>query len=304
MTSPPPSTRVPRPRGATTTPSTARRSWPAIKEILLVLALFLAYKIGRLVADGHVSEALSNAQTVWQLERDLRLPSEAGVQDVIIHHRSLVRGANTYYAIVHFPATIACLVWMYLRRPTYYRWTRRILASLTVAALVLHLLMPLAPPRMLLNIGMIDTGQAYGPSVYGAPDSDALANQFAAMPSLHVGWALAVAIALITATRTRRRWAWLAHPIITLGVVVVTGNHYWLDAIVAAALLALVLVVLPRPEPQSMVALSASIRAPVEGTPPPVRCDVFNRPERIVDEARRALGQERGHYGPDNVASS
>uniref|UniRef100_UPI002615F043 phosphatase PAP2 family protein n=1 Tax=Mycobacterium sp. TaxID=1785 RepID=UPI002615F043 len=72
-------------------------------------------------------------------------------------------------------------------------------------------------------------------------------NQFAAMPSLHVGWALAVAIGLITATRSRWRWAWLAHPIITLFVVVATGNHYWLDALAAGGLLALVFAVMPRP---------------------------------------------------------
>src|SRR5689334_1265463 len=219
----------------------------AIREVILVAALFLAYKVGRLAADGHVSDALSNAQSMWAFERDLHLPSETGVQDLIIHHRSLVRAANMYYAFVHFPATIAGLVWLYLRRPAHYRWTRRLLASLTAAALVLHLLLPLAPPRMLLAIGMVDTGAAYGPSVYGPPDTDTLANQFAAMPSLHVGWALAVAIGLIGATRTGWRWAWLAHPIVTLFVVVATGNHYWLDAVVAGGLLTLVVAGLPRP---------------------------------------------------------
>jgi hypothetical protein len=74
-----------------------------------------------------------------------------------------------------------------------------------------------------------------------------MANQYAAMPSLHVGWALAVAIALIAAHRGRGRWFWLAHPLITLLVVVATGNHYWLDALVAVALLGAVLLILPRP---------------------------------------------------------
>jgi PAP2 superfamily len=228
-------------------PQPSPRVRTAIREVILVAVLFLAYKIGRLAADGHVSDALSNAQSIWSFERALHLPSEAGIQDAIIHHRSLVRAANMYYAFVHFPATIAGLVWLYLRRPVHYTWTRRLLAWLTAAALVLHLLLPLAPPRMLLDIGMIDTGAVYGPSVYGPPDTDTLANQFAAMPSLHVGWALAVAIGLITATRTRWRWAWLAHPVITLFVVVATGNHYWLDAVVAGGLLAFLLAVMPRP---------------------------------------------------------
>src|SRR5690349_11432808 len=118
-------------------PQPSPRVRTAIREVVLVVALFLAYKIGRLAADGHVSDALSNAQSIWGFERALHLPSEAGVQDAIIHHRSLVRAANMYYAFVHFPATIAGLVWLYLRRPAYYTWTRRVLASLTATALVL-----------------------------------------------------------------------------------------------------------------------------------------------------------------------
>ena len=77
--------------------------------------------------------------------------------------------ANTYYATVHFPATAAFLVWMFLRRPEYYRWARRSLAGLTAAAIVVHVLLPLAPPRMLTGTGMVDTGRLFGPTVYGDP---------------------------------------------------------------------------------------------------------------------------------------
>ncbi|GAB3960391.1 hypothetical protein GCM10027614_82130 [Micromonospora vulcania] len=95
---------------------------------------------------------------------------------------------------------------------------------------------------------MVDTGRAYGPAVYGPPDTDALSNQYAAMPSLHVGWAIAVAVALVAVTRGRPRWLWLAHPLATLLVVVSTGNHYWLDGIVAAIMLAAVCLLLPAPD--------------------------------------------------------
>jgi hypothetical protein len=212
----------------------------AVREILLVVVLFVAYKIGRLAADGHVGVALDNAQHVWQLERLLHLPSEYAWQQAVLGQEWLMRLANCYYAYVHFPATAVCLVWLYLRRPEHYVATRRLLAWLTAAALVVHLLMPLAPPRMIAAIGMVDTGRLLGPAVYGAPSADSLTNQYAAMPSLHVGWALAVAFALIGVTRGTVRWLWLAHPAVTLVVVVVTGNHYWLDAIVAAALLGVV----------------------------------------------------------------
>jgi hypothetical protein len=219
----------------------------AIREILLVAVLFLAYEAGRILAAGHVSGAMTNATRLWDIERLLRLPDEAGLQHLVIHRHLLVRAADSYYAYVHFPATAIALIWMYLRDPARYRWMRRVLAGLTAAALVVHTLIPLAPPRMLPLTGLVDTGRVYGPAVYGSPASDPLSNQFAAMPSLHVGWALAVAIAVIAATRGRWRWLWLAHPLLTLTVVVATGNHYWLDAIVAVAILAVVLLVVPRP---------------------------------------------------------
>jgi PAP2 superfamily protein len=219
----------------------------AIREILLVAVLFLAYQAGRILAAGHVSGAMANATRLWDLERTLRLPDESALQHLVIHRHLLVRAADSYYAYVHFPATVLALVWMYLRHPDRYRWMRWVLAGLTAAALVVHVLIPLAPPRMLPLAGLVDTGRVYGPAVYGSPDSDPLSNQFAAMPSLHVGWALAVAVAIITATHGRWRWLWLAHPLLTLTVVVATGNHYWLDAIVAVAILAVVFLLVPRP---------------------------------------------------------
>nr|WP_173079414.1 phosphatase PAP2 family protein [Phytohabitans rumicis] len=228
--------------------SGGRRERPrAIPELLLVAALFLAYKLGRLAVAGDISTAYANAGHIWDLERVLGLPSEAALQHAVLGHDWLVRAANLYYAGVHFPATAALLLWTYLRRPALYRWARTTLAWLTAAGFAVHLLLPLAPPRLLAATGMLDTGQALGPSVYGNPTSDVLANQFAAMPSLHVGWAAVVSIALIRASHGRWRWLWLLHPLATLAVVVVTANHYWLDAAVALALLgAIHLVRLPR----------------------------------------------------------
>ncbi|MFQ3557605.1 phosphatase PAP2 family protein [Streptomyces gramineus] len=211
---------------------------PLVREFLLVAGLFLVYKFGRRLAIGHTAEALHNAHRIWDLERTLHLPSEVDVQSALLHGDTLVHLANTYYATVHFPATVAFLVWLYLKRPAHYVWARRVLAVVTTAALVLPFTFPLAPPRMLAASGLVDTGRVYGPSVYGPPARDHLSNQFAAMPSLHFGWALMVAIGLIVATRSRRRWLWLLHPAVTLLVIVGTANHYWLDAIVATVMLA------------------------------------------------------------------
>jgi hypothetical protein len=237
---------------------------PLVRELLLVLGLFLVYKFGRQLANGHTDEAFRNADRVWDLERAVHLPGEGSVQGLLLHSETLVHIANTYYASVHFPATLALLVFLYLRRPRHYVWTRRVLAALTAAALVLHLTFPLAPPRMLAAAHLVDTAQVYGPSVYAArPDTDTMANQFAAMPSLHFGWALMVAIGLIVATRSRRRWLWLLHPLLTLLVIVGTANHYWLDSLVAAALLALAL---------------AAIRLPAAVTAPRLRRHLLPAP--------------------------
>ncbi|GID50800.1 inositol phosphorylceramide synthase [Actinoplanes capillaceus] len=210
----------------------------ALREFALIAVLFLVYKVARLAANGHVDEAFRNARAVWDAERWLRLPGELAAQQSLLGWDILVEAANSYYAYVHFPATAVCLVWLYRYRPAHYRWTRNVLVLLTGGALGVHFLVPLAPPRMLTETGMLDLGRLYGPAVYGPPETDQISNQYAAMPSLHVGWALVVAIALIAATTTRYRGLWLLHPAITLLVVVVTGNHYWLDALAAAALLA------------------------------------------------------------------
>lgn len=250
---------------------------PLVREFLLVVGLFLVYKLGRQAATGHVDEAFRNAGHVWDFERAAGLPGEGDVQGVLLHSETLIHLANTYYAAVHFPATVLFLVWLYWRHPHHYVWSRRILAALTGAALALHLLFPLAPPRMLAAAGLVDTGQVFGPTVYGAtPTTDTLANQFAAMPSLHFGWALMVAIGLVAAGRTRWRWLWLLHPLATLLVIVGTANHYWLDALVVSALLALALAAIPLYRPSRAVRLRgawppAAAAGFAAGVPAPAR---------------------------------
>ncbi|MGY6026939.1 phosphatase PAP2 family protein [Streptomyces spinosirectus] len=241
---------------------------PLVRELLLVAGLFLVYKFGRQLATGHTGEALHNGHRVWDLERALHLPGEGSVQSLLLHGDGLAQIANTYYATVHFPATAAFLVWLYLRRPAHYVWARRVLAAVTSAALVLPFVYPLAPPRMLAGTGLVDTAHVYGPSVYGPPSSDHLSNQFAAMPSLHFGWALMVAVGLIAATRSRWRWLWLLHPLVTLLVIVGTANHYWVDTLVATAMLGIALALVHRPHRTVSTAGRGSGRlAPAAGNP-------------------------------------
>jgi hypothetical protein len=214
-----------------------RRPHP-LREIALILVLFLAYKVGRLAVAGDLTEATENARSIWRAERWLHLPNEQVVQSVVLHSEVLTRLANEFYAFVHFPATAAFLVWMWLWRPSAYLGARRALAVVTALALVIHLAFPLAPPRLVPSLGLVDTAALVGPAVYGDPRTDTLTNQLAAMPSLHIGWALVIAITLIRCTRSRWRWLWGLHPTVTTLVVVATANHYWADGVAAGALAA------------------------------------------------------------------
>ncbi|TDC76980.1 phosphatase PAP2 family protein [Streptomyces hainanensis] len=257
---------------------------PLVRELPLIVALYLAYKFGRRAANGQFAEARDNAEWVWELERALRLPGEKLVQDLLLHSETVIRFVNVYYATVHFPAIVVFLVWMYWRRPGHFVWVRWVLTWLTGAALVLHLLFPLAPPRLFRPSRMMDTGVVYGPAVYDKPAADSMANQFAAMPSLHVGWAVFIAVALIVATRSRWRWLWLLHPLITVTAVVGTGHHYWMDGLVACAILAVVLAVLrpPRGAPRPS-APAARNPASADGPGPDPGTDAQGTGETALD---------------------
>jgi hypothetical protein len=219
----------------------------AVLELLMVLAMFEFYRYGRLLSRGETASAYAHALRVHHLEHNLHLPSEAMLQS-LVPSDALLHAANVYYFAVHFPTMIAFLVWGYLFRPrAEYYWARNLVALLTGAALVVHIAYPLAPPRMFPQWGFVDTMSSFGPNAY-AGTSGALANQFAAMPSLHIGWAALIAYVI---HRTGPRWlAWVAtvHLAITVLVVVVTANHYWLDGVVALMLLGVAVVVLPPPK--------------------------------------------------------
>jgi hypothetical protein len=149
------------------------------------------------------------------------------------------RAADVYYTGVHFPLIVLFLVWGFARRPApEYEWARNLLVLQTGTALMIHLAFPLAPPRMFPQWGFTDTMTVLGPSPYDGA-SGAIANQFAAMPSLHIGWAVLIAYVV---ARTGPRWlAWIAgtHAAVTVLVVVITANHWWLDGVVGVLLLVL-----------------------------------------------------------------
>ncbi|HYJ67980.1 MAG TPA: phosphatase PAP2 family protein [Nocardioidaceae bacterium] len=216
------------------------RVWPTVLlELVVVAGLFAAYRSARLLAGHSRATAVDNAHALLTWERALRLPGELDVQHLMLTSETITRLANVYYATVHFPLTVAFLVWLFIRNRDHYYRIRTSLALLTGLALSIHAAFPLAPARMLSGRGFVDTAAMYGPAVYSSPATDHLTNQFAAMPSLHFGWAVLVAHGIIRASRSRYRLLWIAHPVVTLLVIVGTANHYWADAAIAGGLLLL-----------------------------------------------------------------
>ncbi len=215
-------------------------------ELLMVSGLYAVYRLGRVLAADHAEAARAHARMVRHVEGVLRLPSEAAIQGGV-HSVRLLEAANVYYVSAHFPVTIAFLVWGFAVRPrAEYLWARRLLVVITLLGLVAHIAFPLAPPRMFPRWGFLDTMTTYGPSAYDGT-SGALVNQYAAMPSLHIGWA--VLIAVVVCRTGPRLLALLAclHAATTIAVVTVTANHWLLDGIVAVALLGVALLVVPQP---------------------------------------------------------
>ena len=171
----------------------------------------------------------------------MHLPSETTIQRLFLPHPLLIQFFNLYYDSLHFPVLLGCMAWLFVRRRDRYSRWRTTVVAFTGISLAVQLI-PVAPPRMLASTGLIDTAVRYHESVYstaGGFDPD----QLSAMPSVHVGWALLVAAAIITTVSSRWRWLALLYPCLTTLAVIVTANHFWLDGIVAAAILALVLAV-------------------------------------------------------------
>jgi hypothetical protein len=234
----------------------------ALLELGLVLLLFELYRLGRLLTRGEDAAAYAHALRVHHIEQMLHLPSEAMIQG-LVPSEALLHAANIYYVAVHFPSMIAFLVWGYLFRPReQYIWARNLVIALTGSALVVHIVYPLAPPRMFPQWGFADTMATLGPNAYGGA-SGAMANQFAAMPSLHIGWAALIAYVVY---RTGPRWlTWIAtaHLALTVLVVVVTANHYWMDGVIAVTILGFATLVIRPPAETSMRAQAGPVVLPM-----------------------------------------
>jgi hypothetical protein len=222
----------------------SRHPWaPAVsagaRELATVLLLYALWQYVDTLTFRQVHGAETHARWVWDAERWLHLPREQSVQHLVLPHGWLVQLFNGYYAIVHGPALIITLVWLFVRRREHYPRIRNCVVAVTALCLLVRLF-PVAPPRLLPDLGFVDTGFLYHQSVYGN-GAGGLSSLLAAMPSIHVAWAAIVTVGVLAGSTSRWRGLIVAHLVLTVLAVTVTANHWWLDGIVAVAFLWLAL---------------------------------------------------------------
>ncbi len=210
-----------------------RRRRPRLWEEVLFIGLsYVLYSLIRNGVPTHEVGARNRAEALYGVERALHMDIELAINHAVASVHWLSLAADYWYAIAHFVVTLAVLGWLYVRHPLRYRSARSVLLATNLIALVGFWDYSLAPPRMLAAHGFVDTvlrDQIWGS--WGTSGMAAASNQYAAMPSLHIGWALWSGIVVLALAR--RRWvraAGVIYPCTTLLVILGTANHFLLDA--------------------------------------------------------------------------
>ncbi|MFG2781407.1 bifunctional glycosyltransferase 87/phosphatase PAP2 family protein [Streptomyces prunicolor] len=214
-------------------------------ELLLIRVTYAAYQQVRLAATGGTNAggratAEHHGHEILSIERFLHIDIEHAVNHWVVKVDFLKDFFNFYYESFHFVVPLTVMAVLYWRRPVDYRWARSALGFATLLALVGFWLYPLAPPRLLPGLGIIDT--VHGVQDFSKPDYGtltALTNQYAAMPSLHFGWSLWCGVVIFAlAPKWWMKALGLLHPFFTVSAIVATGNHWVLDAAGGAAVVA------------------------------------------------------------------
>jgi hypothetical protein len=254
-----------------TAPRTRLRWWT---ELPLIILVYACYQAGRLLAREDVSGAVDHGLTILRVEKFLRINAEHPLNRLFTHHAWIGVPADFWYASLHYVVTPAVLVWMFRTHSVRYRMARTWLMTSTFIGLIGFILLPTCPPRLLsAGHGFVDTMAQY--SSYGwwggaasAPRGMGdMTNQYAAMPSLHVGWALWCGVMLWRHGRTRTaKTAGVVYPLVTTIVVMGTANHYFLDAVAGAAVMGVGLLLAPYVT-RAAERAEATLRARFAGVP-------------------------------------
>jgi len=214
------------------------------REAIYVAVFYGLYTLIRNVngAALSVSRATDHAEDVVRAERTLHVFTEHGIQQFFLRHTWAVRGLDVWYGTAHFIVTVGVLLWLFhVQKDRYHKW-RNVIFGTTFFALMGYLLYPLAPPRLLPeHYGFVDTLRTIGGIWdFNSKAVEDVSNQYAAMPSLHSGWAIWCALAIIPVLKHWWTRALITiYPATTITAIVATANHYWAD--VAGGILVFVL---------------------------------------------------------------
>lgn len=210
-------------------------------EVAILVVLDVVYERLRNLVPSHEIVATNRAEQVFRLTQRIHWDVELSINHWVASIDWLTAVCNYYYSFLNLPVTAGVLIWLFWRHPRFYRSARTVLVITTGIALTCFWLLPMAPPRLLHGAGFIDTLAGFhAPGSWGDESFAAHSNQFAAMPSLHCAWALWAGLCIFNLAK----WTWLrrlglVYPVCTLFVVVGTANHFVLDGVAGALVVAL-----------------------------------------------------------------
>jgi hypothetical protein len=211
-----------------------------VKEVLLFLGVYVFYKISRYVAIGDVNTAFDHAYDVVNLEKQMGIFYEIPFQKFFLDKESIVRFLNRFYTLVHLPSIIIFFAWLFRYHSRHYTMIRNYFFAANFIALFMYISYPCAPPRMLHDLGFVDTLlEVSKVNLYDGP-LVRFFNQYAAMPSMHFGTSLLISVTVFLLAKPKWfRIVMLFYPPMVFLVIVITGNHFFLDAIVGAMMISL-----------------------------------------------------------------
>jgi hypothetical protein len=214
----------------------ARRILPhgpvdVLRQLLLFCGAYWLYRLVRGMVDGRATEAFANAREIIDIERGLGLFIEPSVHAWASGSQLINDVSSWMYLNSHFAVTTATLAWIYLRRNERFYFVRNMFMVAMGLALVGYAALPTAPPRFMPEWGFSDSVAAFTGVDAESGSAGVLFNPFAAVPSMHVAFALMIGMTM--SRLVRRRWAqglWYAYTPVVTFVVIATANHWWFDA--------------------------------------------------------------------------
>lgn len=206
-----------------------------LHELVVVVAAFLVYFLIRGAVVGREAEAIARGIELIELERRLGIYWELEMQSWILDSYWLIKTMNWIYFWGHMPLVIVFAVWLYFWHRRFYRLVRNAFLASGAIAVVIYALLPVAPPRLIPFAGYVDTMAIFDRVGYNAQEVSTFVNPFAAVPSLHFGWSLLLGLVIGYVGKNAFAWALaIAWPVAMFFAIVMTGNHFILDAVAGA----------------------------------------------------------------------